>query len=235
MTGIMRKIPYNLSEMKYFILSIDDGTVYDEKVIPILNRHGIKGTFNLNSGLDDFVWYNEGRPVRRLSLDHNVQLYQGHEVASHSLTHPHLTQLSDDHIGYEVGVDKERLERIFGRPITTFAFPFEDFDERSINRIRAIGGFTAIRVSEVDSSFRFPIDPFHIKITSLNVHEALELFPRFLASKEAELFVFVSHAYDFEFGNSYDALEKLCEMVEHSDAVSIFTSELPTIMEQARK
>ncbi len=216
--------------MKYFILSIDDGTIYDEKVIAILNRHRIKGTFNLNSGLDDFVWHSEGRPVRRLPLSQAVELYRGHEVASHSLTHPHLTQCSDDHIGYEVGVDKENLERIFGQPVTTFAFPFEDFDDRSINRIKAIGGFTAIRVSEVDASFRFPIDPYHIKITSLDVKEALTLFPKFLESAEPELFVFVSHGYDFEFGNTYRQLEGLCEMVEKSEAVSIYTRDLPSLM-----
>lgn len=220
--------------MKYFILSIDDGTVYDEKVIPILNRHGIKGTFNLNSGLDDFVWYNEGRPVRRLHLPEARSLYRGHEVASHSLTHPHLTECGDDHIGYEVGVDKENLERIFGTEVTSFAFPFEDFDDRCIHRIQAVGGFNAIRVSEIDGSFRFPPDPFHIKITSLDVHDAIEKYPLFLADNEAELFVFVSHAYDFEFQNTYDALEQLCQMVERSDAISIFTRELPAVMKKRR-
>ena len=223
--GIMKAI------MKYFILSIDDGTVYDKKVIPILNRHKIKGTFNLNSGLEDFVWYNEGRPVKRLHLEENKELYEGHEVASHSLTHPHLTQCCNDHIGYEAGVDMENLGRVFARPIRSFAFPFEDFDERSINRIKAIGGLSAIRVSEIDRSFRFPIDPFHIKITSLDVKEALELFPSFLEDKEAELFVFVSHAYDFEFNDTYAELEKLCEMVASAkDVRSIYTHELPVFM-----
>ena len=216
--------------MKYFILSIDDGTVYDEKVIPILNRHHIKGTFNLNSGLDDFVWYNDGRPVRRLSLSNNLELYKGHEVASHSLTHPHLTECCDDHVGYEVGVDKENLEHIFGRPVTSFAFPFEDFDERVISRIRAIGGFTAIRVSEVDPSFRFPLDPYHIKITSLDIHDALRLFPAFLQDEQAQLFVFVSHGYDFEFNDTYARLEELCQTVEESNVESIFTNELPFVM-----
>ena len=221
--------------MKYFILSIDDGTIYDEKVIAVLNRHHIKGTFNLNSGLDDFVWFNEGRPVRRLALPKNVELYQGHEVASHSLTHPHLTLCSDDHIGYEVGVDKENLERIFARPVTSFAFPFDDFDDRCINRIRAIEGFTAIRVSEIDSSFRFPSDPLHIKITSLDIRDALNLFPRFLEDESAELFVFVSHGYDFEFGEAYGLLGSLCEMVEQSEVQSIFTNELPLVMSQNKR
>ena len=219
--------------MKYFILSIDDGTVYDEKVISVLNRHRIKGTFNLNSGLDDFVWYDQGRPVCRLKLPEHVGLYQGHEVASHSLTHPHLTQCGDDHIGYEVGVDKEKLERIFGRAVSTFAFPFEDFDERCINRIKAIGGFTAIRVSEIDPSFRFPIDPYHIKITSLDINEALTMFPMFIEDPKAQLFVFVSHGYDFEFNDAYGQLERLCEMVESSGVESIYTRELPGIMGDA--
>lgn len=216
--------------MKYFILSIDDGTIYDEKVIAILNRHHIKGTFNLNSGLDDFIWYNEGRPVRRLSLPDNVGLYHGHEVASHSLTHPHLTECDNDHIGYEVGVDKENLERIFGKLVTSFAFPFEDFDERAIERIKAIGGFAAIRVSEIDPSFQFPSDPYHIKITSLDVRDAIEKFPLFVSDPNAKLFVFVSHGYDFEFNGTYNLLEILCEMVEKSEVISIFTRDLPGVL-----
>ncbi len=216
--------------MKYFLLSIDDGTIYDAKVIPILNRYGIKGTFNLNSGLDDFVWYNEGRPVRRLRLVDNISLYQGHEVASHSLTHPHLTQCDDDHIGHEVGVDKENLERIFGREVTSFAFPFEDFSARCINRIKAIDGFTAIRLSEIDRSFAFPIDPFHIKITSLDVLDAIALFQDFLKDEKAKLFVFVSHGYDFEFNDTYEALEQLCQEVKENGIRSICTSELPSLL-----
>ena len=215
--------------MKYFIFSIDDGTIYDEKVIAILNRHGIKGTFNLNSGLDDFVWYDEGRPVCRLPLPRCVELYMGHEVASHSLTHPHMTMLDDDRIGYEAGVDKENLERIFGYPITTFAFPFEDFDERSIHRV-AIIGFTAIRVSEIDASFRFPKDPYHIKITSLDLRDAGEKYPAFLEDTEAELFTFVSHGYDFEFGQTYGFLDSFCAMVKESGVTSIHTRDLPKIM-----
>ena len=215
--------------MKYFIFSIDDGTIYDEKVIAILNRHGIKGTFNLNSGLDDFVWYDEGRPVCRLPLSQCVELYKGHEVASHSLTHPHMTMLDDDRIGYEAGVDKENLERIFGYPISTFAFPFEDFDERSIHRVAVIG-FTAIRVSEIDASFRFPKDPYHIKITSLDLRDAMEIFPAFLEDPEAELFTFVSHGYDFEFGQTYDLLDDFCATVKESGVTSIHTRDLPKIM-----
>ena len=220
--------------MKYVIISIDDGTIYDKKVIEVLNRHKIKGTFNLNSGLNDFVWYKGDRPVRRFILQDNVDVYNGHEVASHSLTHPHLTDLDNDQIAFEVGVDKENLEKTFNRPITSFAFPFHDFEERVLNRIKEINGFSAIRLSIFDKTFKFPEDPYHIKITSLDIHETQELFPKFLEDKDAELYVFVAHSYDIEFDNTYDLLDKFCEMIEKSDAISIYTNELANIMSKRK-
>ena len=34
-------------------LSYDDGTIHDVRLVEILKKHGIKATFNLNSGLFD--------------------------------------------------------------------------------------------------------------------------------------------------------------------------------------
>ena len=36
---------------KAVTLSYDDGVVYDKKLIEIMNANGLRGTFNLNSGL----------------------------------------------------------------------------------------------------------------------------------------------------------------------------------------
>ena len=53
---------------KVFVLSFDDGTIWDQKLIDLLNQYQIPGTFNLNSGLEDFVWEFEGKPVIRQRL-----------------------------------------------------------------------------------------------------------------------------------------------------------------------
>ena len=84
--------------MKFLVLSFDDGTVYDERFVELLDRYQIPATFNLNSGLDDFVWYCDGHPIRRPRLADKPQIYQNHEVASHTLTHPWLTSLSDEEL-----------------------------------------------------------------------------------------------------------------------------------------
>ena len=57
--------------MKYFVFSIDDGTIYDQRVIDIFNKYKIRATFNLNSGLSNFVWYLDGRPIERFDLSKN--------------------------------------------------------------------------------------------------------------------------------------------------------------------
>ena len=207
--------------MKYFIFSIDDGTIYDEKVIAILNQYGFNATFNLNSGLDDFVWYKDDMPVRRNHLNEVKNIYRGHEIASHSLTHPYLTQCSNDRVFYEVNTDITNLNDIFNQDTATFAFPFEDFDERCINIISHIQNIKVIRLSELDRSFKFPKDLFHVKITSWDIDEALSLFDDFKKDINAQLFVFVAHAYDFEFSNSYDKLNDLCTRIKKEDNIQV--------------
>ena len=209
--------------MKYFIFSIDDGTIYDKKVIEIFNRYGIKGTFNLNSGLDGFVWYLNGRPIERLYLKENPSLYDSHEVASHSLTHPHMTMCPGEIIVKEVGEDIVNLETIFNREVYTFAFPFEDSDERCVDIIKHLHNIKVIRHSEIDQSFKFPEDLLHIKITSLDVNEALWLVDQFIEDDEAELFTFVSHAYDFEVNETYDKLEELCQKLKANKNIKVIT------------
>ena len=213
--------------MKYFIFSIDDGTIYDKQVIEIFNRYGIKGTFNLNSGLDGFIWYLNGRPIERLYLKENPNLYDGHEVASHSLTHPHMTMCPGEIVVKEVGEDIVNLETIFGREVNTFAFPFHDSDDRCVDIIKHLHNIKVIRHSAEDKSFRFSEDLLHVKITSLDINEALHLVDDFIKDDEAELFVFVSHAYDFEVNQTYDKLEQLCQKVKGcKDIENITMSEL---------
>ena len=208
--------------MKYFVFAIDDGTIYDTNVIEIFNKYGIKATFNLNSGLQDFVWYKGDLPVRRLDLYKYKNIYKNHEVASHSLTHPFLTNMPDDAVYHEVKEDVDKIERIFARKVTSFSFPFDGFDERTINIIKSVG-ITHIILPEIDDSFKLPCDTCYIKVTSWNIDDALEKFERFIKDKDAELFVYLSHSYDYEFDHSYDKLEKLCQLVTSQKDIKTIT------------
>lgn len=209
--------------MKYFIFSIDDGTVYDKKVIEIFNKYNIKATFNLNSGLNNYVWYLNDLPIHRINLNEHKDLYKGHEVASHSFSHPHLTMCPGEIIVKEVGEDINNLEKIFNKEITTFAFPFEDFDERCIDIIKHLHNIKIIRLSSIDKSFSLPTDLYHVHITSLDINEANELIKDFISNDDNKLFVFVSHSYDFEVNQTYDKLEELCSFLNKRKDIEVIT------------
>ncbi|MBQ3472016.1 MAG: polysaccharide deacetylase family protein, partial [Clostridia bacterium] len=66
---------------KVLTMSYDDGREFDRRLISIFNKYGIKGTFHLNSGLMDV-------DETRIQLDEVKELYKGHEVSCHTLTHP---------------------------------------------------------------------------------------------------------------------------------------------------
>ena len=69
---------------KVFNATYDDGVLQDVRFVALLNKYGLKGTFNLNSGLmeSEFEWTHEsGRVIKRLSKEKAVPLYQGHEIA----------------------------------------------------------------------------------------------------------------------------------------------------------
>ena len=125
--------------MKIVALSFDDGTIYDLRFIELLNKYNIRATLNLNSKLDNFVWYFGDTPIERLKLNEVVEKYDGHEVCSHSLTHPYFSSLSKEEIIRQVKEDCENLSKIFNRDINAFAFPFHDQTEEHIQILKENG------------------------------------------------------------------------------------------------
>jgi hypothetical protein len=77
----MRKL-YPGFKNKAFNITYDDGVMQDVSFVVLLNRYGLKGTFNLNSALmeNEFEWTHEtGHVVKRLGTDAVRDLYAGQE------------------------------------------------------------------------------------------------------------------------------------------------------------
>ena len=53
----------------------------------------------------------------------------GHEIGSHTLTHPWLTRLSVAAAREEIAASRKKLEDLFGRPIHHFCYPYGDWNE----------------------------------------------------------------------------------------------------------
>jgi peptidoglycan/xylan/chitin deacetylase (PgdA/CDA1 family) len=56
-------------------------------------------------------------------------LAAGHEIGSHTLSHPYLTRVSRIEAAEEIKASRKKLQDLFGRPIDHFCYPYGDWDE----------------------------------------------------------------------------------------------------------
>ncbi len=199
---------------KIFLLSFDDGTIWDKPLVELLNKYRIPGTFNLNSGLEDFVWEFQGKPVIRQHLADTVAQYRGHEVASHTLTHPWLNSLTPPALSREVGGDCAAIQEIFGLKEIGFGVPFTACGERELTLIRKYVRY--IRLSEFANSFALPADPYHIPIHGLyNDPDIRQKIAAFAASDlPVALFVLAGHSYELEHLGHWNHMEELLQAIQ---------------------
>lgn len=194
---------------KIFLLSFDDGTVQDARLVQLLNKYHIPATFNLNTGLEDFVWEYEGKPVIRQHLADTIQQYRGHEIASHSLHHYRLETLPPPQLRREIEEDCSNLRAVFGVRELGFAVPFTVCNEREIRIIRKFVRY--IRLSEFTDSYAPPADPYHIPIHGLyndpGIQEKIEEFAR--STLPVSLFVMAGHSYELDMLNHWEYMEEL--------------------------
>ena len=208
--------------MKIVSLSFDDGTIYDKRFIDLLNKYGLRATFNLNSGLKDFIWYYEDKPIRRLNLEESKEIYKGHEVASHSLTHPYFSSLDEKRQIREVEEDILNLEKIFSRKIEGFAFPFIDQTEANIQVVKNNIDLKYIRCSIFTEKI-LPKDRYHVGINALyddkDIYEKLERYKSNILPNS--LFVIAGHSYKFEVKNDWEKIEKLLKYLKENDELLV--------------
>ena len=231
----MIKKLYPNGKSKAFNVSYDDGVLQDVRFVNLLNQYGLKGTFNLNSGLmeNEFEWIHEtGCIVKRLSKEKVLSLYDGHEVASHILTHPFMQEKTENEIMKELEVDKKNLEKLFGKQIKGFAVPFDYYSDLIESCIKKCD-FEYARISEESLSFvphkNSEINYHRWKATVFHLDASLEkLTEDFIQTdEELALFQIAGHTYDFDTENMWDKIETILKKISlQKDILPMTTIEI---------
>lgn len=237
---------------KYFTFSIDDGLEQDKEIIKILKKYGMGATFNINSGL--FGQRAEIERIgnmgikaietekyqRRLHLlpsshqyripeDEVKQVYEGFEVAAHSLSHPKMAFIKEQETEKEISEDVHNLTALFERKITGFAYP-HGMSNKYTDEILKKNGIMYARTIDKAKNFSFPQDPMHLPITCWHFQEnAFDLIDEFgrLESDEDMLFVMFAHGYEFDFGtknSNWEKFKKLCDRAAQYSNVNFCTT-----------
>ena len=118
-------------------LTYDDGDpIHLDLVIPEMDKRGMRGTFFLVTRWID-------RPDAWTKAAET-----GHEIGNHTRTHRHAAELKANEEKDEVAGAREDLEKLVGRPVLGFAYPFVEITEGlkkwiDPNALAARGGYAA--------------------------------------------------------------------------------------------
>ena len=211
---------------KAVTFSYDDGVIYDERLIEIFDKYGLKGTFNLTRiDKDESTgWVTQrGLLVRGYNLlnQRNVRIYDGHEVAGHTSHHCWLNKIDDKTLEEEILGNREELERVFGRKVNGIAYPFNTYDERAVTILRE-NGFLYAREGRETHSFDLQEDLLRFRPTCHHNDPALfQLAEQFINSKYDELKIFYiwGHSYEFEDDGNWDRIEEFCRFISGKDDI----------------
>lgn len=213
-----------VNKMKAITFSYDDGVEQDIRLINILNKYNLKATFNINSELLGMKGY-----LKRFGVDHNKvnskdvkSIYQGHEVAVHTLTHPNLTQLDrDEEIIRQVEMDRLNLSQLVGYDVIGMAYPCGGVnnDQRVAELIKNNTGVKYSRTITSNNSFDIQDNLFRFNPTvhHMKMENMLELAVRFIELKadKPQIFYIWGHSYEFDIDNTWDSFEEFCKIISN--------------------
>ena len=224
---MIRKL-YPHGKKKAFNITFDDGITQDIRFVKMLDRYNIKGTFNLNSQLmaEQFEWTHEnGMTIKRLPPDVVTELYKGHEVASHTLTHPYMHDMSREEVMYQLGQDRYNLEQLFGREVKGFAVPFSYYSPL-IAQCAADCGFEYARCSEERYTYTPPQDYYWWAAGAFHLNSRWQQFAQdfFTDNTELALCQIVGHSYDLDAEDMWEVMENFLHRISLAEDVISMTN-----------
>lgn len=212
--------------VKTVTLSYDDNVEADVKLIQIMKKYGLKGTFNINSGQfpPEGSVGSMGCGHRRLTLKQSTELHHdsGMEIACHGVTHPFLEQLPGPTCVQEVLEDRLNLERIYGRMVRGMAYPFGTYNDDVIAVLKACGIVYSRTVVSTEK-FDLPADWLQLPATCHHGNPKLmTLAKRFVEDKRnwgPMMFYLWGHSYEFDDNDNWHIIEEFAEYIGNRDDI----------------
>ena len=214
---------------KALTFSFDDGVTQDIRTIEILNKYNLRATFNLNSsllGLTGTPLVRNGKTVDYIKVNpYEIRdVYRGHEVAAHTLTHPKLYDIPDDTLVFQAEEDRKTLSRLAGYEVVGMAYPFGHANEHIADVLRERTGIRYSRTVKSTNSFELPEDLLLLNpsVYFIHVEDMFKLGEEFLklAPTKPQLFYVWGHTYELDADFiSWERFEEFCRMMANRDDI----------------
>ncbi len=211
---------------KAFTISYDDNVSQDERLIRLMEKHQIKGTFNIIG--DWFMKEGDELPEDKTYINVTekkaIELYDNEfvEVANHGMNHTKMTNFPTVHMMKEIVECRTKLEGMYQRIITGFAYPYGLYSEELINVLKQAGIDYARTVCST-CNFNMPQNWLEWNPTCHHADPQLSEFTRrFLEDEVTEnpyLFYVWGHTFEFDRQNNWEIIESLLEQISGKEDV----------------
>lgn len=208
-------------KFKTVTLSYDDNVEDDVRLVEIMKKHGLKGTFNINSGQfspEGSVGDVGKHGHRRLTLNQTLQLHRnsGMEIACHGVTHPFLEQLPGSLCIREILEDRKALEEHFGCMVRGLAYPFGTYSDEVVSIAKACG-IAYARTTVSTMKFDMPTDWLRLHGTCHHADpQLMELAKKFVEEKRKwrpMMFYLWGHSFEFEDNHNWHIIEDFADYI----------------------
>ena len=209
---------------KVLTFSYDDGVVQDIRLIGIFDKYGLKGSFNINTGMYLPEDAQRERYYGRMKLSEAKALYtnSGHEVAVHALTHPFLEKLTKTEVLKEILADRENIETVYGTLARGMAYPYGTYNDTVVELLRDCG-ICYSRTTKATHAFTFPEEWLVLDPTCHhNDPKLMEMAEKFVAAKpdKPQIFYIWGHAFEMDYDTSYwSKLEEFFKLISGKDDI----------------
>ena len=203
-------------------MSYDDGGINDKRLVEIFNKYGIKGTFHIDSRAIESrreFWQNGAE-----------KLYRGHEISVHTKSHPHLLNLNDSELMYEVLENKKELEDICGYTVRGMSYPYGDFDKR----ITTVAGSCGMKYARTVCSTNSTVLPQNFLEWHPSCHHNGDIFGLLDSITKSENFTVHTkipkclyvwgHSYEFKTDGDWSRIEEFCRRASQFDNIWFATN-----------
>ena len=216
---------------KAVTFSFDDGVTQDERAIEILNRYGLKATFNINSallGLPGSLGQGANLTNHTKIISSKVkEMYKEHEVAVHTLVHPNLTTLDEETIIRQVEEDRIKLSELCGYEVVGMAYPCGGVnnDDRVAKIIKENTGVKYARTITSTNNFDLQTNYFRFNPSVYYIDENFEdVVDKFIATDcdKPQLLYIWGHTYEMDMPNiplTWEDFERICKKLSNIDGV----------------
>ena len=209
---------------KALTFSYDDGVKADKRLTEILNKHKLKGTFNLNSLLFGCERWHDRMDEEQTF----ITFYNGpHEIALHGARHIYLNKVPLPEAVNEIVQNRVYLEQKFGRIVRGMAYAYNGYNGQILNILPQLG---VVYARTTCSTHSFALPENFLEWHPTCHHSDPELMPlvqKFsggspqneLKHREPWLMYIWGHSYEFDDNGNWNVIEDVAELLGNREDI----------------